>query len=96
MKNKTIKQHQDFVKKASWEDITETLIELENQKFYIKSHLSVRQQKEIESLIEIYETKRIEQLSKFTDNSRFERVMNLEIQEESDIQFDLGDIEDDY
>jgi hypothetical protein len=90
------KEHLEFLKIADWCDITEMLLELEQQRYNLKDLMSKKQLKELDELIEIYDAHRAETLNKISKEGGFSRSVGLEIQDYMDMQPDIGDLEDDY
>ena len=90
------KEHLEFLKIADWDDATEMLLELEQQRHNLKDLMTKKQLKEIDGLIDIYDNHRASILDKMSKEGGYNRTVNLEIQDLMDVQHDIGDLEDGY
>ena len=88
-----IKDHAKFLETAEWDDVTENLIELEQQRFYLKDELSKKELKLLDELIGLYEQHRANELYFSSVEGGFERTMNREVLE---MENEISDIEDGY
>ena len=90
-----IKEHIEFLKIADWEDVTEALLELEQQRFYLKDDLTKKELKELDAIIGLYEQQRAGVLHEISVGGGFGRTINMEIQGVEETEFDIGGLDDD-
>jgi hypothetical protein len=88
-----IKDHEKFLKTADWDGVAENLMELEQQRFYLKDELSKKELELLDQLIELYEQKRANDLYSSSTEAAFERTMNREVKE---MENQVLNLEDDY
>jgi hypothetical protein len=88
-----IKDHAKFLETAEWDDIAENLMELEQQRFYLKDELTKKELKLLNDLIGLYEQHRANELYYSSLEGGFERTMNREVRV---MENDISDLEDGY
>lgn len=88
-----IKDHEKFLETAEWDDIAENLMELEQQRYYLKEELTKKELKLLDQLIDLYEQHRANELYFNSLEGGFERTMNREVKE---MENEILDLEDGY
>lgn len=90
------KEHIKFLKIASWDDFTEMLLELEQQRFTLKELMTKKELEALEEVIEMYDQHRAQVLDKMSKEGGFVRSLGLEEQGMDEIQPDIGGLDDGY